>query len=109
VTGVLLYAEGTFLQYIEGPAAGLDRAYSAIQRDALHHNIFELIREPIDRREFALWPMGFPYAQLESGDDSISQLVALLGDEAAAMSPGRLLLNAFWARHRQRTSHLLLE
>lgn len=102
VTGVLLYAEGTFHQYIEGPAAGVGSVYAAIERDPLHHEIFELIREPIARREFSLWSMGFPYEQHGSGDHANSQLLALLADEAGSLSPGRLLLNAFWTNGLER-------
>lgn len=98
VTGVLLYADGTFHQYIEGPAAGVDRVYAAILRDPLHHDIFELIREPIKRREFAQWSMAYPSVRPDAGDASMAQLHEMLCDESARLTPGRLLLNAFWTK-----------
>ena len=41
VTGVLLYNDGNFMQYLEGPAAGMSVVYAAIQRDALHAGLIE--------------------------------------------------------------------
>jgi hypothetical protein len=59
VTGVLLYSHGNFMQYLEGPAAGMAIVYQAIRADRLHHGIIELLREPIAEREFADWSMAF--------------------------------------------------
>ena len=59
VTGVLLYSHGNFMQYLEGPAAGIATVYEAIKADRLHHGIIELMHEPIVAREFADWSMAF--------------------------------------------------
>ncbi len=98
VTGVLLYCDGTFHQYIEGPREGLDRVYAAILRDPLHHHIFEMLREPIETREFAHWSMGYRGVDLLSGMEDDLILTELLSDESARLTPGRLLLNAFWTK-----------
>jgi hypothetical protein len=98
VTGVLLYADGTFLQYLEGPLAGLERVYAAILRDPLHHQIFEMIREPIERREFDEWTMGYRGTAQVAGTTDDDALMELLTDESHMLSPGRLLLNAFWSK-----------
>jgi hypothetical protein len=98
VTGVLLYAEGRFHQYIEGPAAGLERVYAAIQRDPLHHNIFEFLREPIQQREFSNWTMGYRGTGAVQGIADDAELTDLLQDESIDLTPGRLLLNAFWKK-----------
>lgn len=98
VTGVLLYCDGSFHQYIEGPSEGLDRVYAAILRDPLHHHIFEMLREPIEQREFAAWSMGYRGSDLLSGTQDEESLTALLADESFRLTPGRLLLNAFWTK-----------
>jgi len=98
VTGVLLYADGTFLQYLEGPLAGLEAVYAAILRDPLHHHIFEMIREPIERREFHEWAMGYRGTGQVAGTTDDAVLMELLTDESHILSPGRLLLNAFWSK-----------
>lgn len=95
VTGVLLYSEGSFLQYIEGPDAGLERVFAAILKDPLHEHIFELLSEPISERQFARWSMAYRGigAVNQPPDD---ELVALLADESTSLTAGRILLNAFW-------------
>lgn len=96
VTGVLLYCEGTFHQYLEGPATGLARVYAAILRDPLHHSICELSREPVAQREFDDWSMG--YRGIGPGHNAANDVAptALLCHHARKASPGRVLLNAFW-------------
>ena len=59
VTGLLLYSHGNFMQYLEGGEAGMATVYDAIKADPLHSGIVELLREPIDCREFEEWAMGF--------------------------------------------------
>ena len=59
VTGMLLHAEGSILQAIEGEASVVDALYTKIARDPRHCKVVQLIREPIARRVFADWTMGF--------------------------------------------------
>lgn len=98
MTGTLLFADGTFHQYIEGPRDCLLRVYDAILRDRLHHNILELVNEPIAQREFGQWSMGYRGERLLSGVADEAELNAILADESIFLSPGRLLLNAFLAK-----------
>jgi len=44
VTGVLLYNDGHFMQYLEGPAEGLSKIYKIIKADRLHRGLIELLR-----------------------------------------------------------------
>ena len=59
VTGLLLFAQGSFLQLLEGPAAAVDEVYASIQRDERHDGIRLLCREPAPARLFPDWTMGF--------------------------------------------------
>ena len=59
VTGVLLYSHGNFIQYLEGPASGIEKVYSVIKADPQHHGIIELMNETIESREFSDWSMAF--------------------------------------------------
>lgn len=59
VTGVLLYTNDHFIQYIEGPAEGVAAIWDIIKADPLHHRIVEHTREPIRERAFAEWAMAF--------------------------------------------------
>ena len=57
LTGVLLFDGSRFLQYIEGPDAGLDKAYARICGASSHHSLMELGRARIGRRHFPDWTM----------------------------------------------------
>jgi hypothetical protein len=59
VTGVLLYSHGNFIQYLEGSHSAIERVYTVIKADPQHHGIIELMREPIQSREFSHWSMAF--------------------------------------------------
>jgi hypothetical protein len=96
VTGVLLYSNGTFHQYLEGPPDALDRVFEAICRDPLHHQIFEILREPIEAREFPTWEMGYRGERDIEGLAADVDLTEMLSDESPRLSNGRLLLHAFW-------------
>lgn len=59
ITGVLLYDERSFLQFIEGPKVALINAYQRIRSASQHHAIFELANEPSEKKYFQEWDMGF--------------------------------------------------
>lgn len=59
ITGVLLYDEGDFFQYLEGSAEALDEAYAHIVQSPQHRSILLLVRGPIAARNFGSWSMGF--------------------------------------------------
>jgi hypothetical protein len=59
VTGVLLHAQGSFFQVLEGDRGVLDALFAEIARDSRHANVVSIIVEPIQRRSFADWSMGF--------------------------------------------------
>lgn len=62
VTGTLLHHDGTFLQYLEGPAEGVARVWQRVVACRLHHGVTELLREPLAARHFDRWHMGFVQA-----------------------------------------------
>lgn len=59
LTGMLLYAEGSFFQVLEGEADAVDALYAKIERDQRHDQVTLIIREPIPKRYFDDWTMGF--------------------------------------------------
>ncbi|HEX4872658.1 MAG TPA: BLUF domain-containing protein [Nevskiaceae bacterium] len=62
ISGLLLYAEGSFLQLLEGEEAALLATYERIRRDSRHSELRLLTQSPISRRRFADWSMGFDFA-----------------------------------------------
>ncbi len=59
VTGVMLYADGHFIETIEGPEEAVEATFAKFALDPRHHNIHVALRERIDERAFPDWSMGF--------------------------------------------------
>ncbi len=59
LSGMLLYANGSFLQILEGEREALDSLYARIVGDSRHTRLRLLSRAPIDHRKFTQWSMGF--------------------------------------------------
>jgi len=59
ISGVLIYQEGTFLQFIEGPIAAVDSLIEKIAADQDHKGITTLREQEADVRLFSDWSMGF--------------------------------------------------
>jgi len=59
ITGMLLYAEGTFIQVLEGAEQDVLSTYRTIIMDLRHKNLIKLVSAPIEKRAFPEWSMGF--------------------------------------------------
>jgi hypothetical protein len=59
ITGLLLYAGGSFMQVLEGDETAVDTIFRQILQDPRHRDITVLDRAPIAERSFARWSMGF--------------------------------------------------
>ena len=59
ITGLLLYNDGMFIQVIEGDVKRIIDLFELVKSDARHKNIVELLKEPIKKRSFPDWSMGF--------------------------------------------------
>jgi len=65
LTGILLYSEGSFFQVLEGDPAAIDTLYQKLLLDKRHTQLTTIIREPIPRRDFDSWSMGFSHISTE--------------------------------------------
>jgi len=59
VTGMLLYAEGAFIQVLEGEEATIKALARRISHDRRHRNFMVLCEQRAETRAFADWQMGF--------------------------------------------------
>ena len=59
VTGMLLYSDGNFFQVLEGEEPLLLKLFELISTDSRHEKVVKIIQEPIARRAFSDWSMGF--------------------------------------------------
>ena len=59
ITGMLLYQDGNFMQYLEGPKDAVLTSMARISKDPRHHGIITLLQNETGEREFSDWAMGF--------------------------------------------------
>jgi hypothetical protein len=58
ITGVLLYSETKFIQYVEGESSALTKLYDKIKKDTRHEKAVMISYSPIPARIFPSWQMG---------------------------------------------------
>ncbi len=58
VTGVLLYSDTQFVQYLEGDYKQIINLYDHIKADDRHKNAVMICSSPIQERSFPSWQMG---------------------------------------------------
>jgi hypothetical protein len=61
VTGMLLYADGNFIQVLEGETVDVYAIYESILNDSRNHGNIAIEKEPIEQRDFPDWSMGFEH------------------------------------------------
>jgi hypothetical protein len=97
VSGVLLNRDGDYMQYLEGPVAGVFDIYASIQADGRHHGLIELMRERVRTRTFAdsalAYGTPFPAGMLPAAGET--PLRDRVESAAQAGSSGALLLATF--------------
>ena len=59
ITGAMIYANGYFMQLIEGPQISVDELYSAIEADPRHEVLSLLHNQEIKDRHFSDWAMEY--------------------------------------------------
>lgn len=59
ITGLLLYADGNFIQIIEGNEVDVNLLFDKIQKDSRHKNVITVVNEKIKKRSFSDWSMGY--------------------------------------------------
>ncbi|HEY9049628.1 MAG TPA: BLUF domain-containing protein [Ohtaekwangia sp.] len=58
ITGVLLYSDTRFIQYVEGKSTALTNLYDKIKKDTRHEKVVMISYNPITERIFPSWQMG---------------------------------------------------
>lgn len=67
VSGMLLYYDGSFIQYIEGEKADVETLFERISLDSRHFGVFVLDKGDISTRALPHWKMG--YTSLSAEDE----------------------------------------
>ena len=66
ITGMLLYAQDSFLQQLEGEDAAVEETFARIAGDERHTDVRVLSRREVDARRFPGWTMGFEHPEADS-------------------------------------------
>lgn len=61
ITGMLLYSNGDFVQYLEGDDATIDVLYEKIEQDTRHYKSVLLFESVIEKRMFKDFDMSFQH------------------------------------------------
>ncbi|MET0384064.1 MAG: BLUF domain-containing protein [Burkholderiaceae bacterium] len=96
VTGVLLYCDGNFMQYLEGTKEAVCETYARIRKSSQHYQISELMNQPIEEREFGDWTLAFS----RTGPADFLAIAAARWRGSAQTGPGAEMVKAFWADSR---------
>lgn len=85
ITGFLIYADGDFLQLVEGPLQALEDLLTVLRRDPRHHSLQIVSRREIYERSFPRWRM----KRVGDGQDALGELRAVLSEQGrgAALPP----------------------
>ncbi|GAB3849302.1 hypothetical protein GCM10028822_13490 [Hymenobacter terrigena] len=80
ITGVLFYAEGRFLQVLEGEIAPVEALYEHIRQDSRHTEVVKMHGAPGAQRLFPHWSLGFG----QVAAPALARLLAYLDPEHRA-------------------------
>lgn len=78
ITGVLLYSNTHFLQYLEGEYKEISGLYEKIKEDDRHKNVVLITTGPVNKRTFPSWEMG----SKEINEDKVDFQTDLSGEDA---------------------------
>ena len=70
ITGLLVFANGVFIQVLEGPSTGVHKLFETICDDSRHQDVSMLGEYIGQERIFAKWSMGF----LQSTFDELTRI-----------------------------------
>ena len=102
VTGLLLFTEGKFMQYLEGPETNVRKIFDLIKKSSLHNQIVEVNSQPAARREYGDWSMAFladvDAHALPSSEDALL-ISGLEAETTEASSTAHTELADFWNKH----------
>lgn len=92
ITGMLMYADGIFVQVLEGEQFIVRRLVAKIEQDTRHNGLDILLQEPIDEPSFSNWEMA--YLPLDPRDAPITGI------------PGVETLSELTERMREKESYV---
>jgi hypothetical protein len=102
ITGMLLHANGSVLQVLEGEDAEVSTTFASIERDTRHRDIFMLTKQGIAQRQFGAWTMGLRHltaADIEQSSAAGQMFDANKEEIATRVQPGAALAMLVFFAH----------
>lgn len=100
ITGMLIYFDGTFVQFLEGPDENLNQLFLKISQDKRHQDIILLLEGIAEKRGFSDWSMAYKKVT----QSEVSQIEGLRnfkkedlfkGKDPNTEHPGLVMIKAF--------------
>ena len=82
ISGLLLYADGNFLQVLEGDKQAVQKLYDRIEIDNRHCGVIRLMELSSEERNFEDWSMGYRQLSRLELDEAIPGFNGFLSNEA---------------------------
>ena len=89
ITGALLFNAGCFAQVLEGPLMAVEETFERIQQDERHGDVSLLALEPIERRSFGNWAMGF-VGRSQNHAERFAEIAASSGFDPSRLGAQRI-------------------
>lgn len=100
ITGMLIYFDGTFVQFLEGPEENVNQLFENISGDKRHQDVILLLEGTTEKREFADWSMAYKkvttseVSQIE-GLKNFKKEDLFKGKNPNTKHPGLVMIKAF--------------
>ncbi len=97
---MLLYFDGTFVQYLEGPQENVESLFQKISKDKRHQQIVTLMEGKSKQRQFEDWSMAYKQisaseAEKITGRKDFKKEDLFKGKNPESEHPGIVLLKSF--------------
>lgn len=97
---MLIYFDGTFVQFLEGPENNIDQLFQKIQKDKRHQDVVLLIDGIHKEREFSNWSMAYKELTPEEtakrcGQKQFTKEDLFKGKDPNTLHPGLVLIKSF--------------
>lgn len=100
ITGMLIYFDGTFVQFLEGPENTINILFDKIKNDKRHQEIIPLVEGIATQREFGDWSMAFKKLTADDtskivGQKDFKKEDLFKGKDPNSEHPGLVLIKSF--------------
>lgn len=87
ITGLLLYRDGSFAQFLEGPAAAVNATFQRIQGDPRHRGVIVLLNCSVERRDFHGWRMAYRDLDQDLDESNMDEQAGQVGARSEKKRP----------------------